>query len=46
MIIIKITQVAMHPKPNGQWCMKVLFIDQDPVLNYIQTSSFSLGKML
>lgn len=36
MIIIKITQVAMQPKPGEPSCLKVLLIDQDPALNYIK----------
>ena len=36
MIIIKITQVEMHPKPGERSCLKVLLIDQDFALNYIR----------
>ena len=36
MIIIKITQVEMRPKPGGLSCFKVLLIDQDAALNYIR----------
>ena len=46
MIIIKITHVAMHPKPGELSYLKVPLIDQDSVLNYIKQQTNSCGKLL
>ena len=46
MIIFKIIHVATHRKRAELWYMKVLLIDQAPVLNYLVLSKNSSGKPL